>query len=573
MVLEYSIIKTMDTSGMGIMQGRKSKPIAAAGNITQDELTAILKFGAKNLFKNDAVKNEDNWSSPSGKPKDIAAVNHLETMNLDDILARAEVHEGTEQSGTALGSEEFLNQFHISDVAVNQLSWDELIPEHLRDKVDSNDIDGIPEELLLEGRRRATSVSYIGAELKLTAPKRKRKKTIQSPAYSELDDKEVKHLIRGLLKFGDIMHRYDIIAADADITHKDRDIVMKCTEGIIKSCTSSCSLVSNQTLDTKGKPKVITSGYHGITIANAQQLIQRVEDLSVLSKRLVNQPLKSFRVPWSSKPITNWSATWGAKDDSMLLVGIYKHGFGSWEAMQEDPDLPFLNKFFLNQHDKQLPKGVHLTRRGEVLLRSLNEHEIAKGSVDHTSSTGKLVPKPSSSDPQPQSSVKKKSPSAFQKGPRREPEKRAPKEKAEPVKRQSSAKPSRKVNNEDDSSSYESMDESKCKNDLRPIKKELKFLLKPPSDIQPKEKAQLIKTHLTTVGKFIRSYCSTIKSVSLMAKTESHLWKFASYFWPTKISSRQIKDLYTRIVTSVTKKVVEGKNNMEDRHTPGENKD
>lgn len=548
MVLEYSIIKTMDTSGIGIMQGRKGRSIIAGADITKEELQTILKFGAKNLFKNDEKVNSNEVKKEGDE---VQSTNQLEGMNLDDILARAEVHEGPQQSGTALGSEEFLNQFHVSDVAVNEMTWDELIPEHLRDKPE-NDLDVIPEEYMFEGRRRAaSSVNYIGAEIKLTNQKRKRKKNKTTDPDSKLNEKELKYLIRSLLKYGDIERRYDVITADADIGHKNRQIVTQCVSSILSACKKSCKegITSVAPNDSKGKGKVITSEFEGVAINNSALLLQRVEDLSILAKRLENQPISSFRIPWSSKPILNWSVKWGAKDDSMLLAGIYKHGFGSWENIQDDPDLPFANKFFLNPHEKQLPKASHLVRRGEVLLRMMNDTVNSKVSGKNANIIGKLVPKASEKDANPSSSQskKKRSPSAS--------EKRHGKRQAKETKGRSdiSATESAKIEkplNVDESSTYESMDEKECKERLRPVKKELKFLLSPPDEMPSKEKAKQIKSNLARVGQYIEYYVMNKLRVGVSKKkTTLHLWKFASYFWPKKISSTQLKDLFTKITS------------------------
>eukprot|EP00494_Astrolonche_serrata_P002961 UN02967 len=39
----------------------------------------------------------------------------------------------------------------------------------------------------------------------------------------------------------------------------------------------------------------------------------------------------------SRKPI-KW---WNEECDRDILVGIHKHGFGTWESIQQDPDLYF----------------------------------------------------------------------------------------------------------------------------------------------------------------------------------------------------------------------------------------
>ena len=40
----------------------------------------------------------------------------------------------------------------------------------------------------------------------------------------------------------------------------------------------------------------------------------------------------------------HWGVMWDAPDDSMLLVGIYEYGMGSWEAIKMDTTLGLSNK-------------------------------------------------------------------------------------------------------------------------------------------------------------------------------------------------------------------------------------
>ncbi|CAG8799417.1 797_t:CDS:1, partial [Cetraspora pellucida] len=97
MVLEYCIIKQMDTSGKSILQ-KSSKNAKSADNFSREEISAILKFGAQNIFK-----DSDNSKK-------------LDDLDLDDILARAETHDTVgDQASSSLGGEEFLKQFQVAD--------------------------------------------------------------------------------------------------------------------------------------------------------------------------------------------------------------------------------------------------------------------------------------------------------------------------------------------------------------------------------------------------------------------------------------------------------------------------
>ena len=516
MVLEYSIIKTMDTSGEGIMQGKgkfAASSNSKSGNITNEELQTILKFGAQNLFKQDQAKD--------------TADNKLEQFNLDDVLARAEFHEGVEQSGTALGSAEFLEQFNVADVAVNQLSWDELIPEELRQKEGSTaDMDEIPEEFLLDGglrRRNTKNVNYKGADaLEDGGSKRKRKAAPSTRRKtgdtSKMSEKDLRSFIKGMLKFGDIERRFDQIIEDTSLGHKTKKALITTAQELLAVCQSALG-------GKKRDVKATLASYGGLNNINATQYVQRVQDLVFLVTRLENQNISSFRITWTAKPILNWSCTWTPIDDAMLLAGVYKYGFGEWEAIQADQELNLGKKFFLDASDKWLPKGQQLGRRAEYLLKLLKDNEEAKY-LKKVKSEAPLEEKSSA--------------------PRSENRKAA--EKVDSGEGPSKSKRPRKVSSkkEADGTDCESMDEGQCKEYLRPVKRELRALESPSKSLADKEKAKMIKKNLSTIARHIDQLCATLDKNK--AKTEKHLWKFASFFWPTKISSTAYKSLCSKIL-------------------------
>lgn len=99
MVLEYAIINQVDTSGKNIGQPKSAKQ--QPDNFSKEELSAILKFGAQNMFKTD--DKEQNKK--------------LAELNLDDLLARAEDLESDKAvGGSSLGGQDFLQQFQVQDI-------------------------------------------------------------------------------------------------------------------------------------------------------------------------------------------------------------------------------------------------------------------------------------------------------------------------------------------------------------------------------------------------------------------------------------------------------------------------
>jgi chromodomain-helicase-DNA-binding protein 1 len=86
-----------------------------------------------------------------------------------------------------------------------------------------------------------------------------------------------------------------------------------------------------------------------------------------------------------------WSCEWGTKEDSMLLVGVHQHGFGSWPLIEQDTPLELSGKFFLGagkEEEKKSPKAIHLVRRADQMLKILAEQD--KKNMDVISTNGKL---------------------------------------------------------------------------------------------------------------------------------------------------------------------------------------
>ena len=147
------------------------------------------------------------------------------------------------------------------------------------------------------------------------------------------------------------------------------------------------------------------------------------------------KPEATWKIPSDSiKGTQSWSVPWSETDDAALLVGIWRHGFNNWEAIQDDESLNLKGKMFLEPTrggatDKQdtptpgpdgvadkgkktkkvnVPGPVHLVRRGDYLLLVLRDCESgskmhkdtqAKKSVSNEASAAARPkkPKPSAS--------------------------------------------------------------------------------------------------------------------------------------------------------------------------------
>ncbi|KAF9998140.1 hypothetical protein BGZ79_008188 [Entomortierella chlamydospora] len=389
MVLEYCIIKQMDTSGLEILQQKKAAETSTG--FTKDELSAILKFGAQSMFQQ----------------TEGATNKKLDELDLDEILARAEDHDTTDAVNMA-GGEEFLSQFQYADFGAGDMSWEEIIPAEEREQFEAEERAKLEEQLYTprnrgrvsyaEGRNNSPSPESEGRRRKRKAsgsassaaagPKKKRGAGLDP---SELNTKDLRALARGMLKFGIVTDRYKDVVAEAELEDKEEDVIKMEAEELIHACEDALGVphdsIDNQDDDedlpyAKKNAKAVLITHKEVDKMNAGQMILRLKDLRAMNRRLDGTDLTKFRMNVPLKPVMNWSCPWGQKEDAMLVVGIYRHGFGAWDKIQEDPSLGFAKKFFLSTQDakdlKKIPKALHLVRRGEYLLKTLRESERDK---------------------------------------------------------------------------------------------------------------------------------------------------------------------------------------------------
>lgn len=264
----------MDTSGTNL--GNVAKP--RTDQYSKEELSSILKFGAANIFKTDADQSK------------------LEEMDLDDVINKAEAYDTeTVPTGTSLGGEAFLNQFAVQDVKADMTSWDDIIPAADREAAEvdrkanavasgsgsrSNQMDVDDDD---EGSVQGGNSSKVKEEKKEVV---KRKTDAQRTV--ELSDKDVRGLVRGIQRFGDIRHRYALIVADAKLESKSRSTVLTTVDELIEVCRKgvkdkSESLESRKAagneISQAERTKAPMVSYKGSHSINAETVVQRADEL------------------------------------------------------------------------------------------------------------------------------------------------------------------------------------------------------------------------------------------------------------------------------------------------------
>ncbi|KAJ2735775.1 ATP-dependent DNA helicase Hrp3, partial [Coemansia sp. BCRC 34490] len=320
----------------------------------------------------------------------------LDDMDLDKMLEDAEQAE-TSEAGVA---DDFLSQFKVADYGGSGLSWDEIIPEDDRQQIELEEQQKQEEELLY--RRRRARVSYAEDGTMIGNGNNDGNSSDDSSASSArmrrkggggssrrrggdgrgsdpkvLLEKEVRALIRGVQKFGSPEDRFDQVVGEAELEGKDAETVKARGLELIKMCEDALrnhlhgsgadaepvaggggggddeDLVSG----FKRNAKAILVTFHGVHSVNAGVVAQRVADLAMLCKRLEQPAMREdptkFRIGVPLKPVHHWSCLWGQREDAMLLVGIYRHGFGNWDKIQADVELGLQKKLFLTSADEK----------------------------------------------------------------------------------------------------------------------------------------------------------------------------------------------------------------------------
>ena len=569
MILEYAIINQMDTTG-GHINGT-STPKEKNGDFSKEELSVILKFGAQSMFKTD-----DNDQSKK-----------LDEMNLDDILTKADAFD-TETAApgtTSLGGEGFLSSFAaIQDVKndMEEVSWDDIIPMEERIKMDEEQSRELQaqEEAARSRKRKAAQqpgayegMDYDEMSSRPGSPKDKKKgggqpkKSIAQRSL-ELKERDYRVLIRGLQKWGDIRSRYDLIVKEAKLEMKNRVLITQTCEDVITQAEAAVATHKSQIreLQERGEPissslrqKAILFSYNSVGGLNAETIVARHYGLKAVVEHFkrVEDP-DSYSIPHDSlKPTQNWTVDWTSENDTHLLVGVWRHGFGSWEQIQQDPTLQLHDKIFMedpksskpdaegNKPKTGIPGPIHLVRRGDYLCGIIREYEENRRMLIEQQAVLDSMPAKEGfgfdnpSMPLPlASSSKLKASSPMTSTTSEKPRKGKAKRHKTP-----------EYTSSEDESDYSSMDEAAVKEALRPAKKHLKKLKSGTDDLSREEKISALKECVAGIGARIDEVVAG-KSGDEETRLRKHCWVFASYFWPREgVHYSKLMDIHQKLVS------------------------
>ncbi|CAM8886705.1 unnamed protein product [Rhodiola kirilowii] len=384
MVLDHLVIQKLNAEGK-----LEKKETKKGGLFDKNELSAILRFGAEELFKDD--KNEEDSKK------------RLLSMDIDEILERAEKVEeketGDEQGHELLGAFKVANICSAEDDGSFWSRWikpdaavdaeEALAPRAARNTkryVESIQPDSRnkrkkkgPESQEKAQKRR--KVDNMVTQVPLVAGA---VAEVREWSYGNLSKRDATRFHRAVIKFG-IPSQISSVAAEVGgvVESAPYDAQIELYDALVDGCKEA---VEEKILDPKGP----LLDFFGVPV-RAIDLLTRVQELKHLEKRInrYEDPIRQFRVLTYLKPST-WSkgCGWSQIDDARLLLGIHYHGFGNWEKIRLDERLGLTKKIApveLQLGETFLPRAPNLRDRANALL----ELELAAVGVKQSKSSQK----------------------------------------------------------------------------------------------------------------------------------------------------------------------------------------
>ncbi|XP_059949179.1 chromodomain-helicase-DNA-binding protein 1 isoform X2 [Mesoplodon densirostris] len=574
MVLDHLVIQRMDTTGKTVLHTGSAPSSSTPFN--KEELSAILKFGAEELFK-----------EPEGEEQEP------QEMDIDEILKRAETHEN--EPGPLTVGDELLSQFKVAnfsnmdedDIELeperNSKNWEEIIPEDQRRRLEEEERQKELEEIYMLPRMRncAKQISFNGSEGRRSRSrrysgsdsdsvserkrpkKRGRPRTIPRENIKGFSDAEIRRFIKSYKKFGGPLERLDAIARDAELVDKSETDLRRLGELVHNGCIKALKDNSSGTERTGGrlgKVKGPTFRISGVQV-NAKLVISHEEELIPLHKSIPSDPeeRKQYIIPCHTKA-AHFDIDWGKEDDSNLLIGIYEYGYGSWEMIKMDPDLSLTHKILPDDPDKK-PQAKQLQTRADYLIKLLSKDLARKEAQRLSGAGGSKRRKVRAKKNKAMKSIKMK----------------------EEIKSDSSPLPSEKSDEDDDKlseSKSDSRERSKkssvldapvhitasgepvpiseeseeldqktfsiCKERMRPVKAALKQLDRPEKGLSEREQLEHTRQCLIKIGDHITECLKEYTNPEQIKQWRKNLWIFVSKF--TEFDARKLHKLYKHAI-------------------------
>uniref|UniRef100_A0A8C7RRW9 Chromodomain helicase DNA binding protein 2 n=1 Tax=Oncorhynchus mykiss TaxID=8022 RepID=A0A8C7RRW9_ONCMY len=545
MVLDHLVIQRMDTTGRTVLDNNSGN--SNSNPFNKDELTAILKFGAEDLFK----EAEGEETEPT-------------EMDIDEILRLAETRESDHGSSA---TDELLSQFKVANFSNMEESapdlvertvpdWDDIIPEDQRRKLEEEQKQKEMEDIYMLPRSRnilSCSESETDDSGDDKKPKRRGRPRARKNNVEGFTDAEIRRFIKAYKKFAAPLERLECIARDSELVEKSQADLKRLGELIHNSCVTACVVFTHvypvPLAKGPGKRRGINIKISGVQV-NAKSIIQHEEEFEPLHKVVPANPAERNKFQLTCRvKVPHFDVDWDLQDDTQLLLGVYEHGYGNWDLMKTDPDLKLADKILPDDPDKK-PQGKQLQGRVDYLLKTLKKEHISPWLI--------ISPQVKVKQRKPRVKKENKAPKDEQgnyissprlsDNPSEEGEVRVshlerPRAKGKkpqgPVHITAGSDPV-PIGEDDDELDQETF--SICKERMRPVKKALKQLDKPDEGLSVQEQLQHTRTCLLKIGDRITECLKAYSDPEHVKTWRRNLWIFVSKF--TEFGARKLHKLY-----------------------------
>ncbi|XP_053909220.1 chromodomain-helicase-DNA-binding protein 1-like isoform X2 [Cuculus canorus] len=575
MVLDHLVIQRMDTTGKTVLHTGSTPSSSTPFN--KEELSAILKFGAEELFK-----------EPEGEEEEP------QEMDIDEILKRAETREN--EPGPLTVGDELLSQFKVANFSnmdeddielepeQNLRNWEEIIPEVQRQRIEEEERQKELEEIYMLPRMRncAKQISFNGSEGKRSRrsysgsdsdsiserkrpKKRGRPRTIPRENIKGFSDAEIRRFIKSYKKFGGPLERLDAIARDAELVDKSETDLRRLGELVHNGCSKALrdnSFGQERAGGRLGKVKGPTFRISGVQV-NAKLVISHEEELEPLHKSIPSDPeeRKRYVIPCHTKA-AHFDIDWGKEDDSNLLIGIYEYGYGSWEMIKMDPDLSLTQKILPDDPDKK-PQAKQLQTRADYLIKLLNKDLTRKEAQRHTGAGNSKRKKTRTKKNKvtKAAKIKEEIKSDSSSPPSEKSDEDYEDNEVNEVKSENKEKnkkvslldipvhitaTSEPVPISEESEELDQKTFSVCKERMRPVKAALKQLDRPEKGLSEREQLEHTRQCLIKIGDHITECLKDYTNPEQIKQWRKNLWIFVSKF--TEFDARKLHKLYKHAI-------------------------
>ncbi|CAN6219810.1 unnamed protein product [Urochloa humidicola] len=398
MVLDHLVIQKLNAEGR--LEKKESKK--GGSMFDKNELSAILRFGAEELFKEDKTDEETK--------------RNLESLDIDEILERAEKVET--KGGEGEEGNELLSAFKVANFSSGEddaTFWSrliqpdpaEMVQETLAPRAARNKKSYV-EDPQLDKYNNNRKRRAVEAQEK---PRRRSGRTVETVvsvplvdgavaqvrewSFGNIPKKDASRFVRAVKKFGNAT-QIDLIVDDVGgvLAKAPHEAQIELFDLLIDGCQEAV----RENTDIKGT----VLDFFGVAV-KPYELLARVEELQFLAKRIARykDPIKQYRIQLPYKK-PQWSAScgWTETDDARLMVGIHWYGYGNWEKIRLDPKLGLSTKIApatLGERETFLPRAPNLDNRASALLqkeyakfsgKSTKAKAGARQTVNNDSSSG-----------------------------------------------------------------------------------------------------------------------------------------------------------------------------------------